>query len=230
MSDQDIFEQPADIAQAQTEAQPQAVEAQPDVFNDLLSTITDANGSPKYADVATALQSIPHAQQHISTVESENARLKEELAKREAAQAIKDKAEPPKAEVPQQENLFDVVNKVLDARTTQEREQSNWNAVQSKFSETYGEKASEKLREVASMNDVSIDFLKQMAKTSPQALFKLSGITSTSGTGNRSKGSVNTEAFNPQPPQDKPKTVMGGASSQQMMDMWNWAGKQVNNQ
>lgn len=221
---QEVFEQDDNQAQA-NEAQPQEAT---DMFGDLLNSIVDDTGNPKYADVATALNSIPNAQQHIKTLEEENARLREEQAKKDAAEAIRGKQEPQKAEAPlSEEVLFNVVEKVLSTKSREEQEKANLNTVTEQFSAVYGEKAKEKMKQLADENQVSLDFLKSMAKTSPSAVLKLSGINSDSGTSHRSTGTVNTESFSPSAPVEKPKSVMYGANSDDMRNMWKWAGSQV---
>jgi hypothetical protein len=232
MSDQDnLFEnqQPVD-QQAAPEAEPQT-QVQEDMFSDLLDTITDTEGNPKYADVPTALKSLSASQEHIRKLEQEAKEMREKLAKQEAADAIKEKVKSAPAEASvNEESLFDVVNRVLDARTKQQKEEENLLTVHAKFSEVYGEKASIRMKELAAQNEVSLQFLEQMAKTSPNALFKLSGISLTSRTPSHSRGSVNTEALSPQPPAERPKSIMNGATTSDVLAMWRWAGSQVTNQ
>ena len=49
-----------------------------DPYADKLAGITNEDGTPKYSTVSDALTAMPHAQSHISTVEADNARLREE--------------------------------------------------------------------------------------------------------------------------------------------------------
>jgi hypothetical protein len=221
MSDQDtnVFEVP-DASQEVTNSS--------DALNDLLSTITDETGNPKYADVATALQSIPEAQSFIETLKQENKELRDVKAKTEAAEAIRGK-EQPKAEAAfSTEELVKVIDQVMDTRSTQEREKDNLSTVNKKFVEVYGDKAQQKMQSLAQENGVSLDFVQQMAKTSPMAVFRLSGIQNQEqGTPSKSTSTINTEAFTTPAPGEKPKPVMSGASTKDMVNLWKWAGTQV---
>lgn len=223
MSDQDtnVFEEPVD-------QQDEASTSDNDAFNDLLSSITDESGKPKYADVATALKSIPDAQNFIDTLKKENRELREANAKKEAAEAIRGKEQPQAEAAFSTEDLVKVIDQVMDTRSTQEREKDNLSTVNNKFAEVYGDKAQQKMKSLAEENGVSVDFIKQMAKTSPMAVFRLSGIQNPAqGTPSKSTSTVNTEAFTTPAPGEKPKPVMSGASTKQMVDVWKWAGTQV---
>ena len=88
MSDQTLFTQP----DAAVTDNPQPAPATSG-YDTMLQGIKSDDGRQKYATVSDALTSIPHKEQHIGTLESENSVLREELAaskaRLEAAEALR---------------------------------------------------------------------------------------------------------------------------------------------
>jgi len=88
----------------------------------------------KYNSVEDALKSVPHAQKHIQTLESELATLKEELTKRKTAEELLDEL---KSGIQQPENttqsagidqdtITNLLNQTLENREKQAQEDSPW--------------------------------------------------------------------------------------------------------
>lgn len=236
MSDQDAL----DITPAQTPEQIAAaalVAAAPvvpaDVFSDQLASIKNADGTPKYADVAQALDSIPHAQDHITTIEGENESLKAALAKAEAAKELLEKA----GNANQQtagltvEEVAQITQDTLAAQADSSRKADNVISVNSKFSELYGDKANEQMKALAKDSGITVAEIKTIAEKSPLAVFRMAGINSQSTPAPRTPGEGVGDNF--QPPlkkTDPPKSVMSGATSQQMVDNWKAAREIIKQQ
>jgi len=58
------------------------------LFANQLANIKSDDGRQKYADVNTALESVPHAQAHIAAQAAEIATLKEQVAKQDGMEAL----------------------------------------------------------------------------------------------------------------------------------------------
>jgi len=113
----------------------------------------------KYQSVEDALSSVPHAQKHIQTLESELAEVKEELIKRKTTVELLDEIKS--GIVPQdttepvqfnQDNLEQLVSQTLENREVQKTAHANAKSVSASFMEQYGEKAEEVYNSVAKDN------------------------------------------------------------------------------
>ncbi len=101
MSDQDLNElldahskSTATVADQQPAAAPSVtpqVVPVADPYQELLSGITNAEGSQKYANVSQALAGASHANQHISTIEAENSVFKEDMTVKDTKIAMLEK-------------------------------------------------------------------------------------------------------------------------------------------
>lgn len=237
MSDQDkLFTAEADpLTPAAPAAVPPTTQNPPlDPFVDLLSGITNEDGTQKYSDVASALTSMPHAQTHISNIEKENQALKTDLANAKAAEDLLRKSvnEQTPAQIPfSQEQLASVVNTAIDDKTQAGIKASNLEATSQAFSDAYGDKARSEIQAVADANGVGIDFIKSLAETSPAAVLKLAGLTVKPANAlPKSNGNINTGSLDGQPSAHVPKSVMGAASTKDVIASWRAIGEKVRNQ
>jgi len=108
-----MFEEKADQPndqndqQAQQEETPQERETgtpnAEDHFSEMLNSIQNEEGKPKYSSVQQALGSIPHAQKHINALEADNKTLKDEL------QQLKDQLEEYKSQIERYGSLEDIL-------------------------------------------------------------------------------------------------------------------------
>ncbi|MEE8598847.1 MAG: hypothetical protein V3S69_04955 [Dehalococcoidales bacterium] len=199
-------------------------------FADLLSGITNEDGTQKYTDVANALTSIPHAQTHINTIESDNAELKDKLAEALAAQELlrKSVSKQPEQKPLSQEALLQAIDGVLDAKSEKALKASNLDSVGKIFSDTYGDKAKDELKALAVANGVGLDFIKQLSETSPKVVLKLAGLSDTAvRRSEKSSGTVNTETFSSKPPAQENKSVMGASNTSDLITGWRAAGETV---
>lgn len=154
MSDQTLFnEQTPPAAPATDNQQPATTTGG---YDTLLQGITTDDGRQKYATLSDAINSIPHKEQHITTLESENSVLREQIAewkaKAEAAEALKlqqdntptgnPQTEQPSASIDVNE-IAQRVHQELSAKEKQAQAKAKLMTFKQKLVETYGEKAQE---------------------------------------------------------------------------------------
>ena len=188
----------------------------------------------KYSSVEEALKSVPHAQKHIQTLESELANLKDELVKRKTAEELLDALKsnvqsentPPSVEF-DENKLVAIVNQSIEAKEKAALAKQNAQSVVSKFTEKFGEKAEEAFITLAKDTGMSVQQLNTLASTSPKVVIKLAGL----GEGNErppasSNGSVNTQTMNNQPKELSAK-VPRGATTADMVNAWKAAGEKI---
>ena len=202
-----------------------------DPLIDLLSGITNEEGDQKYANVASALSSIAPAQEHITTLESDNASLKEQLKMAKAAEELLRKTSetksPEKSNL-SQEDLVAAISSVLEAKDSAKIKGDNLELVGKAFSDAYGEKAKSELEALATANQVGVEFLKTMAETSPSAVLKLAGLSDAPKIDpQRSSGSVNSDSLAPPSPPKQGDPVMGASSTSELVGAWKAAGELV---
>ncbi len=190
----------------------------------------------KYQSVEDALSSVPHAQKHIQTLESELAEVKDELTKRRTTAELLDEIKS--GIVPQdttepvqynQDNLEQLVNQALENRDVQKTAHHNAKSVAARFTEQYADKAEEVYNSIAKENRMTVEQLNGLSAASPEAVLKLSGLEKRSQGIEKSSGTVNTEALE-STPKDKSglsARVKSGASTKDLVDAWKIAGEKA---
>lgn len=233
MSDQDVFEQtPAPVTPAAPAAPVAPVVPALDPNADKLQGIMNADGTPKYTDVAQALDSIPHAQQHISTIEAENATLTEAL---NAANAAKDLLVKQAGEKPAPatgltpEEVARISRETMESTNLANTQAANVASVNAKFSELYGSKAVEQMSEIAKASGMSVAAVKELAKTSPSAVLRLAGInpTTLAPVVPKTPGQGGGDTFTPPQTPEPPKSIMGGSNTKELVANWRAAGEAI---
>ena len=203
---------------------------QPNPFADLLGEIKEGDRQ-KYSTVEDALKAITPAQQHIKTLEEENAALKEKVTQVASIEQLMAKLEEKatsQVNQPQGEQVFDEskLDALLDSRLTK-REQdaikkSNKDKVIAAFQDKYGDKAAEAYNKLATESGVGGDFLAEMAERSPQAVMQLAGLGGPKKPSQPSslESQFNSEALRSN--QDKPsaKVRMTGYTSDELLNAW----------
>ena len=180
----------------------------------------------KYANVEAALASIVPAQNHISNIEGENAQYKTKLESNDKLDTILQKLnQPTEQSAPtstQALNVGDIVNAVkadLQQEATVATKASNRASVEAKMTEKFGEAAPTKTVEIAQQLGMSITDLTVLCEASPNAALQLMGVEAQPASQER----LQTDRLDGAPivgdPQ-APKTVMFGASSEEIMDVW----------
>jgi len=190
----------------------------------------------KYQSVEEALKSVPHAQKHIQTLETELANVKEELSKRATAEELLQEVRSGLTKEPQAPSVDFDPNKIsqLVEQTIENKEKlkvakANANSVVSKFTEKYGDKAEEAYLVIAKESGLTVQQLNALAASSPGAVLKLAGIgaiqTTQVGT---PQGSVNTQAMgNTQQNANLSSRVPKGATTKDMVSAWKVAGEKI---
>ena len=190
----------------------------------------------KYQSVEDALSSVPHAQKHIQTLESELAEVKDELTKRRTTAELLDEIKS--GIVPQdtlepvqynQDNLEQLVSQALENRDVQKTAHHNAKSVAAQFTEKYADKAEEVYNSIAKENGMTVEQLNSLSATAPGAVLKLSGLEKSSQGIEKSSGTVNTEALQ-STPKDKSglsARVKQGASTKDLVDAWKIAGEKA---
>ena len=231
MADQaSIFESEATQPQAETEtAQSQEPSKTMDAYADLLATIKSEDGRQKYSDVASALKSLPHANEHISKLQAEMEELRAEVARRQSAEEVLQRLESKTTEKPETPSVGTVdiaqieqlVDSRLTARQTAELQKNNLKSVVSKVNEVYGDKAEEMFYTTAKEAGLSMEQVNSLAATAPSAVLKLMGLTTkTSSLPGKTFSSINTEAMQHNNQESRSAKVPFGASTKQMVDAW----------
>lgn len=191
----------------------------------------------KYKSAEDALKSVPHAQQHISTLEAELAQMKEELTKRRTAEELLDEIKSgiqPQQQTESvgidQDRIMQMVNQTLEQKERQTVAQKNASQVAAKFTENFGSEAETVYNRIAKEAGLTVAQLNNLAATSPSAVLKLSGLDSKPVTVGKPTSSINTQALNNNKPQEISARVPRGASTKDLVSAWKAAGEKVKSQ
>ena len=172
----------ADQAAPATAPAEQSVQVDPNsLFADQLSSITTDDGRQKYADVTTALNSIPHAQGHINELSSQVKELQEELAKRQGAedllaslqQSQQQVVETPSVTGLDETAIESVVSNMLQSQAQQQQQEANAATVKQALTDKFGAAASVEFENRAQQLGMSVGQLTQMSAQMPQAVVEL---------------------------------------------------------
>lgn len=194
----------------------------------------------KYKSMEDALKSIPHAQTHIQKLEEELAAQRMELEKSKAMEELlkefkQQSAATPSTEpqVQQQPNSpVDVTKVVEEALARKEAErlaQANASAVISAFNAAFGSEGPAKYEKLAEETGMPLAYLNNLAKTAPEAVLKLAGLTKKSATSvPHSAPSINPSAVQTGG-EVSAKVKMVGSSSKDVLQAWKNAGVKAAN-
>lgn len=214
MSDESIFESSAtqdQVGAASGQQDDKAAEAsQENPYADLLKGITTEDGRPKYNSLEDAINSIPHSQKHISTLEQELKQLREEREALVREQENRKKVEDtmnavnaPKGEQSakpelDKEELVSMIDQVLGQHKQQETAQNNVKAVVSALTEKFGDQDAAEKAYVTKAQElgIDVDILNNLAKSSPAAVLAYFGTSAPTGAPSKTTGSLNTAGLN----------------------------------
>lgn len=232
MSDNKLFDDPQTTPEGDANAQPQpATLVLPDPLKDLVGE------GKKYASVEKALESIPHAQAHIQKLEQELKELREAVAKARGVDEVyntvqdllKQETATPVPAVVDEDSLAAILDRKLAEREAAKRAQANREAVKKALVEKYGEKAKEAYESRLKELGLGEQFVDSLIAHSPAAALELFGLKgSTPKAPAPSLSSVNTAALNSTPKEQPVKTVMGGATTQEIIAAWRAAAPKTN--
>lgn len=224
-----MFEEKADQPVVEEEVQVQ--EAVVDPVTELLQTIVDKDGRPKYSDVDTALKSIPHKESHIQTLESELAQLREEVEKRKTMEELMEaiaKQNQKKEDPDRASSNFDLdkVVELVDSRLAAKSEaavqEENKAQVVKALAQVYGEKAQAEFEAKAKELGLGVATMEELSARSPKAVlsyFNLKHETTTPF----SKSDVRVDATDVAKPKSSAK-VPEGATTRDAVAAWRAAG------
>ena len=165
----------------------------------------------KYSTLEAAYASIAPAQNHIATIEAENASLKQLLEGQRTTRELMDEFRSTQANgqtspAPQvrQQDISTLVNQELTKIEQVKTKAQNNRTVAQRFMKQYGSKGEEVYNQLATDSGLTVADLNIIAANSPTAVFKMAGlayqqqpqVTPTSA------GSVNTQAYQAEPTGD----------------------------
>ena len=159
------------------EPNPSQTSPAPDLFADQLASIKDEAGRQKYADVNTALGSIPHAQGHISNLEGQVAQLQEELNKRQGMEQVLERIQQqnetstgtPSVEGLDAAQIGELFNQFSSQREHAQQALQNEIAFSETLKNQYGDKAQEVVANKANELGITVEFLQGVVQKSPKA-------------------------------------------------------------
>lgn len=201
-----------------------------DPLKDLLASIQNEQGQPKYRDVPTALEGLRHAQGFIETLkaekqalEAEHQRLRSELEKRQSVEDIvgrlansQGNASTTNTESLTPEQIAELVKNQFVNIQTQTVKESNLKSVNDALVKRFGDKAGEVLKAKADELGITVKRLGEIAQESPTAV--LAYFPSVQQPQSQSS-SLNTSGFQQAPAlADIPapsKSLLSGASSRE---------------
>ena len=191
----------------------------------------------KYQSPEDALKSVPHAQKHIETLESELATVREELAKRQTTQELIDELKSGVQTQSQtvtngelnQDSVMDLVNQTIATREEKIKAEINAKSVAEKFTAQYGDKAEDTYNSIAKELNVSVQQLNELSAKSPTIVLKAAGLSATKTPVASSSGNINTEALSQTTkPQELSARVTGNGSTKDLLAAWGNAKAKVN--
>lgn len=183
-------------------------------FADLLGSIKNDRGEPKYKDVKTALEALKHSQEYIPNLKSEKEkadaemaalkaevdRLKniEEVVNRLSEQNEHNKSTP--APVLSEDLVANLVNQTLTQREQAAQKAANVKTVVSTLQASLGAEADKAFYTKAQELGMTAEQINNLAAQSPTAVLKLFGLEGNKNQTpptNSTNTSVNTAGFKP---------------------------------
>ena len=224
-----------EVVPTEETTEPSTTEAQVAAPSTALEIPTEAQAyvgeGKKYKNPEDALKSVPHAQEHISTLEAELAEVKEELTKRKTASELLDEIrsgtnqEATASEV-NHDDIEQLINSTLANRESAKTAKLNANSVADKFTEQYGAEAQTAYNQIAKEAGLSVQQLNNLAATSPNAVLKLSGLSDKKVQTSSTSGSINTESLKATETGALTSArVKQGASTKDLVSAWKRAGE-----
>lgn len=166
---------------------------------DLLMTIKNENGEPKYKTVQDALNALAHSQAFIPTLMSEKKTLEQELAtlREQASKAAsiedvlskltannekKPEEQTPPASGLSAEAVAELVRRELQAVNSQTQAKANYDNVQNTLKQKFGDKVRESVAAKAQELGTTVEQLGELAKSSPAMVLALFNTAKPSST------------------------------------------------
>jgi hypothetical protein len=201
------------------------------LFANQLAGIMADDGRQKYADVPTALASIPHAQDHIRALTEEAAALKEELSKRAGVDEVLQRLESNQNQ-PEQPSVNGLDATAVNAQVEQiltQREQAavatrNQATVVNALTAKFGDNAETAFAEKAAQLGVDVGFLTEISLRSPEAALAYFEVAP-ARVSNPTSGGVNTTALPSTPVADDSHMDVFRGGQSDLVTQWRKAAK-----
>ncbi|HET8689237.1 MAG TPA: hypothetical protein VFM18_21710 [Methanosarcina sp.] len=161
-------------------------------FADLLGSIKNERGEPKYKDVQTALEALKHSQQYIPELKSEAQKNEEQLTALQAEVERLRSVEQTVLQLTQQQQqlqqqpapvpvidetvVANLVNQQLTQRQIQDQHQSNLKSVVDTMQKALGAEAEKTFYAKAQELGMTAEQINSLAATSPVAVLQLFGL------------------------------------------------------
>lgn len=236
MADQPSIFEVNPATQPNAVAQPAANVQAPDPLADLLASVKNERGEPKYRDVTEALNGLKHAQEYIPSLKSElsakdqalNALQAEVDRLRTIEQTVFDlKSQQAPAAAPQapvgfdESRIAELVAQTISQREVQSTQKANLNTVVSSIQQVFGADAEKVFYDKAKEFGMSNEEMNILASKSPKAVLTMFGLKGEPQTTKVATipSTVNTNAY--QPRQDtfvgrNTKSAMVGATTEDL--------------
>ncbi len=229
----DIFTTDTPAPVDSTTTTPQEPQAQPSAADQLLKSIVTEQGAPKYSSVEEGIKALIASQNHIKTIEADNAALRNEVANKKAIEemiaALKtQKDEPASQQASPKTTEVDIeaqIEQVIQRKAEKDRQEANLNLIRERVSKAFGEKASEVFYQKAAELGLDKAGINSLAASSPTAVLKLLGLE---GVGPKvdtpTTSTINTANF-----QHTSEVKKSGMSYEKgaLMDSWQRIKKEV---
>ena len=234
MADQTIFNEQSDEPVVTEEQTSETVTTQPvpTDYSEQLTGIVDAQGKQKFSNIGDALNSINFANEHISTIEAENAQLKIDASKAQANEDLvaqiqaANKSQTSDNNGLSMEAITAVISSQLDTRDKQSVIKNNQSVVASSLTERFGDKAEELYLAKGKELGLGPQTLNEIAGNSPEAVLAWFGGVTTTPNPQTVKSTIITNGAPTQQVVEK-KSVMGMTSDKELMGEWNRIKREV---
>lgn len=197
-----------------------------DPYKDVLSQITNPEGSQKYKNALTALESIKpkddmivKLQEEIAEAKLKTLEMEDELSKRDSTQELvkkvmENRQQQQNTDTPSGEDaekkidIGELVRKEMAASRAEDSKAANRQTVASQLAETYGAKANDVLAGKMVELNVTPEFFTSVIEQSPAAALELLGMKAKAKAAPvKPQGSVRAESFS-ETTSDKLPSVM----------------------
>lgn len=182
-------------------------------LTDLLGSIKNERGEPKYKTIQDALVGLANAQTHISTLTAEQRARDEEIERLRTGASKLTELESTVQQLLQrqqeasatsggsmtQADIANLVTRTLEINQTKAQETANVRSVVAKMKEVFGDKASDVFYAKGQELGLSADAVNQLAAKSPTAVLKMLGVSEQASTysGAPNSGTINAGGFTP---------------------------------
>lgn len=205
-----------------------------DPYQDLLGSIRNEQGAPKYRDIPSALDGLKHSQEFIQTLKREKQEvedklraMQQELEKRSSVEDIVQRLASQNGDAGKtntsglsEQQIAELVASQLTQHQQASIEAQNLKSVNDTLIQRFGEKAGETLKAKADELGLTVQQLGDLAKKTPKAV--LAYFPEAQQQQQVPKQGLNTSGFQGTPaPQDIPapsKSLLAGASSREQAE------------